>query len=175
MFIEPKTHEAAHALMGQMIETPIGSFKCSGAGRSGSEFSLSFHNTEPKNGKITVAISWSSVRGWETENEYKIRSWRAVWNKIPKNAQRLIDAVLSDELAALPIERRKAPNVCLRIAKKRLIKAGKIDFAVCGRCGGSGQYSYNPMTGSTCFGCGGSGKKLPATLDCLKVIPGKRR
>lgn len=27
----------------------------------------------------------------------------------------------------------------------------------CGRCGGCGQYSYNQVNGSTCFGCGGSG------------------
>lgn len=27
----------------------------------------------------------------------------------------------------------------------------------CNRCGGSGQYSYNPMHGSRCYGCGGSG------------------
>ena len=30
----------------------------------------------------------------------------------------------------------------------------------CGRCGGSGQYSYCSMYGSRCFGCGGSGAKL---------------
>lgn len=31
---------------------------------------------------------------------------------------------------------------------------------VCGRCGGTGHYSYNTMTGSVCFGCGGRGRKL---------------
>jgi len=30
----------------------------------------------------------------------------------------------------------------------------------CGRCGGSGQYSYNQIDGSRCFGCGGSGERL---------------
>lgn len=29
----------------------------------------------------------------------------------------------------------------------------------CKRCGGSGHYSYNPMNGTTCFACGGSGKE----------------
>lgn len=29
----------------------------------------------------------------------------------------------------------------------------------CKRCGGSGNYSYNPMNGTTCFRCGGSGKE----------------
>lgn len=30
----------------------------------------------------------------------------------------------------------------------------------CGRCGGSGSYSYCSMYGSRCFGCGGKGVKL---------------
>lgn len=30
----------------------------------------------------------------------------------------------------------------------------------CGRCGGSGHYSYCQSYGTTCFGCAGSGKKL---------------
>lgn len=30
----------------------------------------------------------------------------------------------------------------------------------CGRCGGSGQYSWNSMHGSTCYGCSGSGMRL---------------
>lgn len=30
----------------------------------------------------------------------------------------------------------------------------------CGRCGGGGHYSYNQITGTTCFGCLGAGVKL---------------
>lgn len=30
----------------------------------------------------------------------------------------------------------------------------------CGRCGGSGRYSFNQMNGDRCFGCGGTGYKL---------------
>lgn len=36
----------------------------------------------------------------------------------------------------------------------------RFEWEVCGRCGGSGQYSYNQINGSTCFGCGGSGHRL---------------
>jgi hypothetical protein len=38
----------------------------------------------------------------------------------------------------------------------------KINFEreTCGRCGGSGHYSYCQMYGTTCFGCGGSGQRL---------------
>ena len=38
--------------------------------------------------------------------------------------------------------------------------ATKFETESCGRCGGSGSYSYCSMHGSTCFGCGGSGRKL---------------
>lgn len=34
------------------------------------------------------------------------------------------------------------------------------DRKPCGRCGGSGHYSYNQINGTTCFGCGGSGRAL---------------
>lgn len=34
-------------------------------------------------------------------------------------------------------------------------------LVVCGRCGGSGRHSYNTMDGDRCFGCAGSGKRLP--------------
>ena len=34
------------------------------------------------------------------------------------------------------------------------------DRETCGRCGGSGHYSYNQMHGTTCYGCGGAGTKL---------------
>lgn len=30
----------------------------------------------------------------------------------------------------------------------------------CGRCGGSGHYSYNQIDGTRCYGCGGTGKRL---------------
>lgn len=42
---------------------------------------------------------------------------------------------------------------------------------VCGRCGGCGQYSFNQVDGTRCYGCGGSGhlvakaSELPAVLE----------
>lgn len=32
----------------------------------------------------------------------------------------------------------------------------------CGRCGGGGEYSYNAMDGTRCYGCGGTGVRHPA-------------
>jgi len=34
------------------------------------------------------------------------------------------------------------------------------ETATCGRCAGSGHYSFNMMHGTICYGCGGSGIKL---------------
>jgi len=31
---------------------------------------------------------------------------------------------------------------------------------VCGRCGGTGRFSFNQIDGDRCFGCGGKGEKL---------------
>ncbi len=43
-----------------------------------------------------------------------------------------------------------------KFIQTRLIALGH--STVCGRCGGSGHYSFNLMHGTTCFGCSGSGK-----------------
>lgn len=39
------------------------------------------------------------------------------------------------------------------------MRVGKSGFEIetCGRCGGSGKYSFNLMDGDRCYGCGGSG------------------
>jgi hypothetical protein len=48
-----------------------------------------------------------------------------------------------------------------------------MEFQVCSRCNGTGRYSYNLKDGSTCYGCGGSGKvsKLPEkTAKTMKLL-----
>ena len=51
-----------------------------------------------------------------------------------------------------------------------------VQTSECGRCGGSGHYSYNQMDGSRCYGCAGSGqahtklgKRAKADLDAWKM------
>ena len=47
-------------------------------------------------------------------------------------------------------------------------------LGVCGRCGGSGSYSFCPSHGSTCFGCSGSGKVIPRlTAKLVKTVQTK--
>jgi hypothetical protein len=47
-------------------------------------------------------------------------------------------------------------------------------FSFCSRCSGSGQYSWNAIDGSRCFGCGGAGqvarKVTPAVISEAKEI-----
>jgi hypothetical protein len=35
-----------------------------------------------------------------------------------------------------------------------------LEHETCGRCGGTGHFSYNQMSGTTCFGCGGRKVRL---------------
>ncbi len=169
-FTAPTTYAEAKALMGTDVDTPLGTLHCSGAGLRGVEgtgretFSVNFHND-----KGHVAISWSNVKGWVTEEDAKVARWTAAWDKLPANARKLIDLVLGTDLEALPVERRSDVAKLLRVAKRRLIKAGKLALKTCGRCAGSGKYSYCQTHGDTCFGCGGSGKVLPTTSEALKA------
>ncbi len=173
-FTAPKTYTEAKALMGQDVETPIGMLHCTSAGLSGvagtptEKFGIHFHGT-----KGNVGISWDSVNGWVTDNERKAKVWTAEWDKLPKMARTQITLVVGDELFNLPTERRNNVNKILRIAKRRLIKAGKLVLKTCSRCGGGGHYSYCEMHGTTCFGCGGSGKVLPSTGEALKAAKAK--
>jgi hypothetical protein len=43
--------------------------------------------------------------------------------------------------------------------------------ATCGRCGGSGEYSFNHMDGTRCYGCGGTGKVAKAPKGQKKIRP----
>lgn len=45
----------------------------------------------------------------------------------------------------------------------------ELESVVCGRCGGSGQYSFNMIHGSKCYGCNGLGRKLSKRGDAAQV------
>ncbi len=169
-FTAPTTYAEAKALMGTDIETPIGTLNCTGAGLrgidgSGSEtFSLNFHNDQGN-----VAISWSNLDGWITEKDAKAKRWTAEWDKLPADARALIHLRLGDELLKISVDRRSNVAKLLRIAKRRLIRVGKLTLKTCGRCAGGGRYKYCETHGDTCFECGGSGKVLPTTSEALRA------
>ncbi len=67
--------------------------------------------------------------------------------------------------ATLNTEFAKALGCKEKFVQTRLVALGHGE--VCGRCGGSGHYSYCPMYGTTCFkcmGCGKQARKLTAKL-----------
>jgi hypothetical protein len=65
---------------------------------------------------------------------------------------------------------------CLKCAEQRKRIMSMIpnqtifESATCGRCGGSGNYSYNQVNGTTCFGCGGAGVKLTKRGSAAKAF-----
>lgn len=54
-------------------------------------------------------------------------------------------------------------NVLVRAAGLKLLPT-------CGRCGGSGRYSFNQMDGDRCFGCKGSGQRMPKPAELPAVL-----
>ena len=169
-FTAPTTYTEAKALISTDVETPIGTLHCTGASLAGVDgsgretFGINFHND-----KGDVAITWRNTEGWVTLAEARAASWTAAWDKLPANARALIDLRLGDELLKISVDRRSNVAKLLRIAKRRVIKAGKMALKTCGRCAGSGRFSYCQTHGDTCFGCGGSGKVLPTTSDALRA------
>lgn len=72
-----------------------------------------------------------------------------------------------DQLAA--VLRCNAKSVPLRVAR---LKIG----AVCSRCCGSGEYSFNQIDGSRCYGCGGAGQIFPKAKKAqLEVLEEAKR
>ena len=163
-FTPPKNIDEARAIMGQTIETPIGAMVCSGAGSSGSEIMISFHSIEGH-----VAIMWSAVDGWKTADDMKAASWTKAWDKLSNKDRELVEIVF-DDLQNIETHSRKKPATLVAIAKNVLHRKGILEHATCGRCGGSGQFSWNAKTGSTCFKCNGKKKVFQSSTNCLKAI-----
>jgi hypothetical protein len=69
------------------------------------------------------------------------------------------------ELAALFNTSEK--NAITRTMKLRLTPA-------CTRCGGSGNYSFNPFDGSRCFGCRGCGVQPPSDRHAASILAGAK-
>jgi len=59
-----------------------------------------------------------------------------------------------------------------KAAVSRMTALGYV--STCGRCGGSGRFSFNTMDGDRCFGCNGKGRKLCA-ITAAMVAEAKAR
>lgn len=86
---------------------------------------------------------------------------------------RTVTSLTSDFVAALRVK-SPDPKVQAATIQSRLIFLGFGEY--CGRCGGSGHYSFNLRDGTICFGCAGRGwvaRELTASLlaDVLALEP----
>ncbi len=77
----------------------------------------------------------------------------------PLTALELTCATLLQVPANLPDDKRRARM------NTRLHALGH--SAPCGRCGGCGNYSFNQISGTRCFGCGGAGGVPPKMTRAL--------
>jgi hypothetical protein len=62
------------------------------------------------------------------------------------------------------------PEKLLFLSFRKIVKEGLIQGEICGRCGGTGKFSYNPVYGSECYGCDGVGRILPPIAEIHKVL-----
>jgi hypothetical protein len=84
--------------------------------------------------------------------EARAFSWSREYERLTASTRWMIDVAIPE----LPtVEERKQYRVdkLVSVAKARIMKAGFT--TVCGRCGGTGHYSYNQIDGTRCYGCGG--------------------
>lgn len=158
------SYDECKAVYGKTIETPIGPLKVCGAGMSGDRLSLSFG----EHAGATVAV-WSSVSGFETIQQRKVRVWDEELMSLKANELELLNLVFAARITADDRHSLKQPRKLVDVAKRQLIKAGKLETQTCTRCYGSGNYSFNLTDGSRCFGCAGSGKKMPTTCEAIKA------
>jgi hypothetical protein len=56
-----------------------------------------------------------------------------------------------------------------------MAKQTRFESDTCGRCGGSGSYSFNLMHGSMCYGCNGAGYNLTKRASKALAVIGEHR
>jgi DnaJ-class molecular chaperone len=170
-FTAPANYDEARAMMGKTFVTPDGvERKCDGAGYSGDRFSVSFGPGVIVGRTQHPGATWSSEDGFETYEQRRDRTWDAEADTLKANEAELVKAVFGEVFTRSDrATKLKSPKRLVTAALVRLVKDGKIQAPACSRCRGSGQYSYNQINGTTCFGCNGSGKMLPKIGDALKA------
>ncbi len=112
--------------------------------------------------KKEVVYIWVDGNGL-TEAEYKTLLWERDWEKTPEHQKELILTVFP-EVANLDKSTIHRPTPLLRQALIRL-EMDDIEKVKepCGRCGGSGTFSFNLIHGTMCYGCNGKGYVIKST------------
>ena len=106
------------------------------------------------------------VRYWITDGNGGHRQlskaeWQRHFNTLPPEDQALIEIMWPKcEIQVAEGRNMKEPSKLLGVATHRCIRLLKLGKP-CGRCGGSGDYSFNLKDGTLCYGCMGYKEKLP--------------
>lgn len=100
--------------------------------------------------------------------EAKLWTWEREFKTLPPVAKELISMACKEILSDDSLKCQNNVKRTLLIAKKRIHDAGL--STPCGRCGGSGHYSYNQRDATRCFGCGGAKWRIPENKAHLKKI-----
>lgn len=84
------------------------------------------------------------------------------WNLLPEEARALIIARWPHfaDPDSIDWASKKAPDRLLISAMQSAVYADRSLTTECSRCGGSGQYSFCPQYGTTCFKCQGTGRQV---------------
>lgn len=167
-FTAPATYPEARAMLGQTFIMPNGQpGRISGCGMSGEIASIAF--VAPGSGGHDWIAHWTGDHGFETAADRKARVWDESSAKLSKTARDLVETVFPGTFNRADRAALKNPSRLANVAKARLHKDGKLAYENCGRCGGSGRYSYNQIDGDRCFGCNGKGIVFPSDSTALKA------
>lgn len=95
------------------------------------------------------------------DDEARLFLWKRDWKGLSANNRWMIETALREYKTDEDRMTQRVNNLVAR-AQARIMKAGFVK--VCGRCGGTGRYSYNMIDGTLCYGCRGR-KQTVAKLD----------
>lgn len=164
-FTPPASYAECKTLLGQTITCPDGAaLPVVSCGMSGDKFHLGMGAADRSG---LSAWLWSSTVGFESRADYLRRRWDAEWHALPQADRDVVEVAFPGTTDREDRATLKAGARLVTAAKAKLVKAGRVEPKTCGRCGGSGRFSYNQTDGDRCFGCSGSGKRYPTSREVL--------
>ena len=102
------------------------------------------------------------LKAWDkaTPEDRKRMEWEKDWNEL-KEIKKDFLLIMFPDILRKDKSKLKPVNRCIISALNLAIRKKYIKLEICSRCGGNGNYSYNMMHGTMCYGCGGKGQNFP--------------
>lgn len=149
--------DIANAKLGQTVETPWGPLViCGIGGVPVNTVTFSASGSYGSYGKEKDMKTYSVKSGWEDYEMRKARLWTEEFEALDQASQEVLGRALGDRLNDPDRWKNlKMPARLVSICVNRLMRENDLDARTCGRCGGSGRFSYNQIDGDRCYGCNG--------------------